>query len=69
MAKDGMLALLSLKTSEESGLIVRVDPRQSSPAAQKYDDAAAAGKWFNRSLATSKRNGWVVLYDGEPLFG
>jgi hypothetical protein len=69
LAKNDMLALLSLKKSEEAGVIVRVDPRQPAPAAQRYDDAAAAVKWFNRSLATSRKNGWEVVFDGRPLFG
>src|SRR3982751_4514671 len=69
LMKNDMLALLGLKQSAEAGIIVRIDPRQSSPSAQSYDDAAAALKWFNRSLATSRRNGWEVIFDGEPLFG
>ena len=69
LMKNDMLALLGLKQSAEAGVIVRIDPRQSLPSAQKYDDAAAALKWFNRSLATSKRNGWEVIFDGHPLFG
>lgn len=69
MTKNDMVALLSLKTSATGGIIVRVDPRQPLPAAQSYEDALAATNWFNRSLATSRRNGWRVLYDGEPLFG
>ncbi len=69
MAKEEMIALLGLKTSAQGGLIVRVDPRETRPAAQTYDDTATAHKWFNRSLSTSRRNGWQVIYDGEPLFG
>jgi hypothetical protein len=69
MAKEEMIALLGLKTSPQGGLIVRVDPRETRPAAQTYDDPAAASKWFNRSLKTSRRNGWQVIYDGEPLLG
>ena len=69
LMKNEMLALLSLKQSAEAGVIVRIDPRQPVPAAQSYDDAEAALKWFNRSLATSKRNGWEVVFDGQPLFG
>jgi len=69
LIKNDMLALLGLKQSAETSVIVRIDPRQSLPSAQKYDDAAAALKWFNRSLATSKRNGWEVIFDGHPLFG
>lgn len=69
LAKNEMLALLSLKSSADSGVIVRVDPRQPIPAAKSYDDAELALKWFNHSLATSKKNGWNVVFDGEPLFG
>jgi hypothetical protein len=69
MQKNELLALLSLKISAEGGRIVRVDPRQRLPSAQTYEDAEAATHWFNRSLATSRRNGWHVIYDGEPSFG
>ena len=69
LSKNGMLALLSLKTSVEGGMIVRVDPRQPLPVAQKYEDDQAATMWFKRSVATSKKHGWIVEYDGEPLWG
>lgn len=69
LLKNEMLALLGLKQSAAAGVIVRVDPRQPVPAAQTYDDAAAALRWFNKSLATSKRNGWEVIFDGKPLYG
>jgi hypothetical protein len=69
MQKNDLLAILSLKISAEGGRIVRVDPRQRVPSAQTYEDADAATHWFNRSLATSRRNGWSVVYDGEPSFG
>ena len=69
LSKNGMLALLSLKTSIQGGMIVRVDPRQPLPVAQQYEDDAAATMWFKRSLATSKKHGWIVEYDGEPLWG
>lgn len=69
MTKEDMIALLGLKTSPQGGLIVRVDPRENNPAAQTYDDPAAARKWFNRSLATSRRNGWQIIFDGEPIYG
>jgi hypothetical protein len=69
MTKEDMIALLGLKTSPQGGLIVRVDPRENNPAAQTYDDPAAARKWFNRSLATSRRNGWQVIFDGVPSYG
>ena len=69
LAKNEMLALLGLKKSADAGIIVRVDPRQPLPSAQRYDDVESAIEWFNRSLATSRKNGWEVIFDGEPLFG
>lgn len=69
MSKNDMLALLGLKKSTQGGLIVRVDPREEKPAAQVYEDAGVATKWFNRSIATSRKNGWNIVYDGTPLFG
>ena len=69
LLKRDMLALLSVKTGDAGGLLVRVDPRQSAPAAQTYDSADSALHWFRRSLSTSRRNGWEVIYDGPPLFG
>src|SRR3954447_9311598 len=69
LVKEDMIALLGLKTSQGGGLIVRVDPRQNNPSAQTYDDPEVATSWFNRSLKTSKRNGWIVIYDGMPSFG
>lgn len=69
LAKSDLIALLSMKVTTRGCLIVRVDPRQSLPAAQTYDDAGAAAHWFRRSLATSRRNGWQIIYDGTPLVG
>ena len=69
LSKRDMLALLSVKTGEAGGLLVRVDPRQSAPAAQTYETADTALHWFRRSLSTSRRNGWEIIYDGPPLFG
>jgi len=69
LAKSEMLALLSLKTGARGGMLVRVDPRQPLPSAKGYDDAAVALRWFRTSLATSRRNGWHVVYQGAPLYG
>ena len=69
LSKNDMLALLSLKSSDAGGQIVRFDPRESLPAIQRYESEAEALKWFRRSIATSKRNGWSVVYDGEPMIG
>jgi hypothetical protein len=69
LTKNGMIALLSLKAGEAGGQIVRLDPRESLPAVQRYDSEQEALKWFGRSLVTSRRNGWAVVYDGAPLAG
>lgn len=69
MQKDNMIALLCIKTAAAGAAICRVDPREDRPAVQIYDDASAAVEWFAKSLRTSKRNGWSVIYDGLPLQG
>ncbi len=69
MAKGELLALLSLKTTETGGQIVRYDPRETLPSARRYDDGEEALRWFRRSLSTSLKNGWHVVYDGKPMFG
>ncbi len=69
LRKNDLLALLALKVSPEGGQIVRLDPRESLPSMQRYESDDEALKWFNRSLATSRRNGWAVVYDGTPLVG
>jgi hypothetical protein len=69
LQKREMLALISVKTGAAGGVMVRVDPREPRPSAQTYDDPAAALRWFRRSLATSRQNGWQIVYEGAPLAG
>ena len=69
LKKNDMLALLSLKAGDVGGQIVRFDPRAPLPSMRRYESETEALKWFSRSLATSRRNGWSVVYDGEPLVG
>ena len=69
LRKNDLLALLSLKATPEGGQIVRFDPRQRLPSMQRYETDAEALKWFTRSLTTSRKNGWAVVYDGAPLIG
>jgi hypothetical protein len=69
LSKNDMLALLSLKASPDGGQIVRLDPRETLPSMQSYETEEEALRWFTRSLATSRRNGWAVVYDGTPLVG
>jgi len=69
LSKNNMVALLCVKTASEGGAICRVDPREANPAVQLYDDPAKAIEWFTKSLRTSKKNGWQIVYDGLPLQG
>ena len=69
LSKNNMVALLCVKTATEGGAICRVDPREANPAVQIYDDPEKAMEWFTKSLRTSKKNGWQVVYDGLPLQG
>lgn len=69
LLKNDMLALLSLKAGDAGGQIVRFDPREQMPSLQRYESETEALKWYTRSLATSRKNGWAVVYDGEPMIG
>jgi hypothetical protein len=69
LSKNNLVALLCVKTATEGGAICRVDPRESRPSVQLYDDPEKALEWFNKSLRTSRQNGWLVVYDGLPLQG
>ncbi len=69
MQKENMIALLCIKSAEVGAAICRVDPREALPSVQLYDDPKAAHHWFTRSLRTSKKNGWNIVYDGLPLEG
>ena len=67
--KNDMLALLSLKAAPDGGQLVRYDPRQNLPSLRRYESEEEARRWYARSLATSRKNGWSVVYDGAPLIG
>jgi len=69
LQKNNMVALLCIKSADAGAAICRVDPRENYPAVQLYDDPTAALEWFTKSLRTSKKNGWNVVYDGLPLQG
>ena len=69
LQKNDMLALLSLKAAPDGGQLVRYDPRQNLPSLRRYETEEEARRWYARSLATSRKNGWSVVYDGAPLIG
>src|ERR1044072_2633045 len=62
LKKKDLVALLCLKTANRGGAICRVDPREAQPSVQLYDDPEKAVEWYNKSLNTSKENGWQVVY-------
>ena len=69
LQKNNMVALLCIKSASAGAAICRVDPREDRPAVQLYDDPDAALHWFTRSLRSSRKNGWEIVYDGLPLQG
>ena len=69
LQKNSMIALLCIKSATAGAAICRVDPREANPAVQLYDDPSAALEWFAKSLRTSRKNGWTIVYDGLPLQG
>ena len=69
LKKNNMVALLCIKSATAGAAICRVDPREANPAVQLYDDPTAALEWFTKSLHTSRKNGWTIVYDGLPLQG
>lgn len=69
LTKNNLIALLCIKTAGKGGAICRVDPREDRPSVQLYDDPEKAVEWFTKSLNTSRKNGWSVVYDGLPLQG
>ncbi|HSU26190.1 MAG TPA: hypothetical protein VLI65_09420 [Pyrinomonadaceae bacterium] len=69
LQKNNMVALLCIKSATAGAAICRVDPRENQPAVQLYDDPTKALEWFTKSLRTSRKNGWNIVYDGLPLQG
>lgn len=69
LTKNDMIAVLGVQTFDQGGTICRVDPREERPAVQLYDNPEDALNWFKKSLRTSKKNGWQIVYDGLPLHG
>lgn len=70
MNKGDVIALIGVVTSQNGGVITRVDPRAEPPiATSRCDTSQIAERMFSKSLRTSVRNGWQVFYDGVPLEG
>ncbi len=68
MMKNDMLALINMIKSEEGASITTFDPRRGHPLVKSYEPWLVADE-FRKVLSLSKKNGWQVVYDGEPLWG
>lgn len=68
MKKNEMLALIGMRKSEEEATITTIDPRQERPLVKTYEPWIVSDE-FQKVLRLSLRNGWHVVYDGEPLEG
>lgn len=68
MKKNEMLALIGMMKSDQEATITTIDPRQERPLVKTYEPWIVAGE-FKKVLRLSQRNGWHVVYDGEPLKG
>lgn len=69
MTKDGMIGVIGLATSSEHSQVARIDLREAQPVSSEFDSPEKAAVGFQNMLRASRRNGWSILYDGEPLFG
>ena len=68
MAKNDMLALIGMVKTDEEASITTIDPRREHPLVNTYEPWLVADE-FKKVLRLSLRNGWRVVYDGEPLWG
>ncbi|MBX5478919.1 MAG: hypothetical protein IRZ19_07545 [Pyrinomonas methylaliphatogenes] len=68
MAKNDMLALITMVKSEKGASITTLDPRRGHPLVKNYEPWAVVEE-FRKVLRLSEENGWRVVYDGEPLWG
>ena len=68
MTKNNMLALIGMVKTDEQASITTLDPRREQPLVKTYEPWLVADE-FKKVLRLSLRNGWHVVYDGEPLKG
>lgn len=69
MSKDELLGIIGLAVAEQFAQVGRFDPRTGEPHTSRWDNHKEARRGFRNMLATSRENGWDVLYDGPPLIG
>ena len=68
MTKNDMFALVSLAIADDEASITTVDPRREQPLVKTYEPWLATGE-YRKVVRLSVRNGWRVIYDGQPLWG
>jgi hypothetical protein len=68
MAKEDMLALIGMVKTDEESSITTIDPRREQPLVKTYEPWLVSDE-FRKVLRLSLRNGWRIVYDGEPLWG
>lgn len=64
-----MIGAIGLVVSAEQSQVARLDLREGQPVSSEFDSPEQAARGFRNMIRSSVRNGWSVLYDGEPLFG
>ena len=69
MIKGEVLGVIGLATSPEHSQVARLDLREGRPVSSEFDDPQRASIGFANMIRTSRRNGWEVVYDGQPLHG
>jgi hypothetical protein len=69
LKKLSMYALVELTTTTEGrARVMRFDPRQMPPVSiGPLEELPKVIEAFVVAIMRSKRNGWRVVYDGQPL--
>ncbi|HMF55714.1 MAG TPA: hypothetical protein VK619_05105 [Pyrinomonadaceae bacterium] len=68
LAKNDLLALISMVKTEDGARITTLDPRREQPMVKTYEPWLVAHE-FVKVISLSLKNGWRILYDGPQLLG
>lgn len=68
MSKNELLALVGMVSSDEGASITTIDPRRDHPMVKTYEPWLVTDE-FKKVLRLSLKNGWSVIYEGQPLWG
>lgn len=69
LAKDTLIAIITLTHAPRESIIACRDPRCSAPSVRSFTDPQYARSIFLRTVRSGERRGWRVFYDGPPLEG